>query len=326
MPPKPGTVMPNWKRRQPCGTIEIMQDGLRSLSLFELQLLVEVADLASLRAAARLLGLTPSHASKVLSRVEAKTGSRLFHRSAAGVTLTREGIAVKDAARDVLKAAEALDPSGRRAGEGDLILGIGSVSFLSHELLAPNLAGLAALEERLRIRLLDLPPDQILISGIRGMFELAVHVNRLEWPSRWTTTSLGETDWVLVSRSGHPLGRKATAEDVTAFPFIVPTYLKGDAFAVGNDFFPVPWHRRIKGHEASTASIAASIVRHTDQLAFLPRLVARTRMAEGQLQEIGVKGFQDFSLPVFLAVKADAVAARLHRRIAAVLAKFLEKS
>ncbi len=303
-----------------------MQEGIRSLSLFELNLFVEVADLASLRAAARLLGMTPSHASKVLGRVEAKTGIRLFHRSAAGVSLTREGIALKDAARDVLKAAEALDPSGKGEADGGPVLGIGSVSFLTHELLAPNLADLALLEDRLRLRLLDLPPDQILISGIRGMFELAVHVNRLEWPASWTTTNLGETDWVLVSRAGHPLGKKATPDDVTAFPFIVPTYLKGDAFAVGNDFCPIPWHKRIKGHEASTASIAAAIVHHTDQLAFIPRLVVRTLLADGQLTEIAVKGFQDFTLPVFLAVKADAVAARLHRRMAAVLVKFLEKS
>lgn len=303
-----------------------MQEGLRSLSLFELQLFVEIADLASLRATARLLGMTPSHASKVLARVEAKTGFRLFNRSAAGVTLTREGVSLKDAARDVLKAAEALDPTRPGEATGGLLLGIGSVSFLTHELLAPNLADLAALEDRLRLRLLDLSPDQVLISGIRGMFELAVHVNRLEWPSSWTTTSLGETDWVLVGRSGHPLGRRATPEDATRYPFIVPTYLKGDAFAVGNDFCPIPWHRRIKGHEASTALIAAAIVKHTDQLAFIPRLVVRTLLADGALAEIAVKGFQDFSLPVFLAAKADAVPARLHRRMAAVLVKFLEKS
>ncbi len=301
-----------------------MQHGVRSLSLFELNLFVEVADLASLRAAARLLGLTPSHASKVLGRVEAKTGIRLFHRSAAGVSLTREGMTLRDAARDVLKVAEALDPPGK--GDAGPVLGIGSVSFLTHELLAPNLADLAELEDRLRLRLLDLPPDQILISGIRGMFELAVHVNRLEWPASWTTTNLGETDWVLVSRAGHPLGRKATPDDVTAFPFIVPTYLKGDSFAVGNDFCPIPWHKRIKGHEASTASIAAAIVLHTDQVAFIPRLVVRTLLSDGQLTEVAVKGFQDFTLPVFLAVKADAVPARLHRRMSAVLAKFLEKS
>ncbi len=302
-----------------------MHEGLKSLSLFELQLFVEVADLASLRAAARLLGMTPSHASKVLARVEGKTGFRLFHRSAAGVSLTREGVALKDAARGVLKAAEALDPSGPGESPAGLLLGIGSVSFLTHELLAPNLADLALLHDHLRLRLLDLSPDQILISGIRGMFELAVHVNRLEWPASWTTTSLGEADWVLVGRAGHPLGRKATSEEVTLYPFIVPTYLKGDAFAVGNDFCPIPWHHRIKGHEASTALIAAAIVKHTDQLAFLPRLVVRTLLANGHLTEIAVKGFQDFSLPVFLAAKSDAVPARLHRRMASVLVKFLEK-
>lgn len=303
-----------------------MQEGLKSLSLFELHLFVEVAELASLRAAARLLGLTPSHASKVLGRVEAKAGCKLFHRATTGVTLTRDGITLKGAATGVLKAAEALDPTGRGAEDSGLVLGVGSVSFLTHELIAPNLSELAALDDRLRFRLLDLAPDQILISGMRGAFELSLHVNRMEWPASWTTTSLGQTDWVLVGRAGHPIGKRAVPDDVTAFPFIVPTYLRGETFAVGNDFCPIPWSQRIKGHEASTASSAAAIVRHTDQLAFLPRLVARTALQSGELWEIHVKGFQDFSLPVFLAAKADAVPARLHRRMAAVLAKFLQKS
>lgn len=298
----------------------------KNLSFFELQVFVETANMTSLRSVARAFGLTPSHVSKILQRVEQKLDAKLVARSPVGVTLTRDGLSLKRVAEETLAAAEGITSwgAGDEIKAKDRLVGVGSVSFLNHELMAPNLNALAKHEDRLRFRLLDIPPDQIVSSGLRGAFEVAVHVNKLEWTDTWSSSELAMMTWVLVGRKGHPLGKRTTEATLAKWPFVVPTYWRGDGFAIGNDFCPLPWNRREKGHEASTAFGAVNIVAQTDQLAFVPQLVARSHLKRGDLQEIEVDGWPPFTLPIYLTVKADIVSAKLAKAIAKTLQAFLK--
>ncbi|MCJ9706948.1 LysR family transcriptional regulator, partial [Bradyrhizobium sp. SHOUNA76] len=57
----------------------------------EMEVFVRVVDLGGFTPAARKLRLTPSGVSKLISRLEARLGSRLVNRTTRKLTLTEEG-------------------------------------------------------------------------------------------------------------------------------------------------------------------------------------------------------------------------------------------
>ncbi|MDH0912363.1 LysR family transcriptional regulator [Rhizobium pusense] len=73
----------------------------------ELNLFVRIAQLRSISAAARDLGLTPAGASAKLLVLERKLNARLVHRTTRQATLTEDGLAFLPHAEHIVVAAEA---------------------------------------------------------------------------------------------------------------------------------------------------------------------------------------------------------------------------
>ena len=88
---------------------------------------VRVVEAGSFAAAAQQLGMTPSGASRAVSRLEAQLGVRLLFRSTRSLRLTDEGAAFharcKDILADLTEATEALDVANRKP-TGKLRVGI----------------------------------------------------------------------------------------------------------------------------------------------------------------------------------------------------------
>jgi DNA-binding transcriptional LysR family regulator len=298
---------------------------VRDITFLELEAFVEIGRLRSLRAVARLKGLQPSHVSKILNRLQRKLSIPLFRTSPSGVVLTREGIQLVETADKILREAESFraERPGTVKPAPRSVLTIGAVSFLQRFLLPPCMDALGALAPQARFRLLELQPDQLVAAGLRGAMDLTVHVGVLPWTKRWSSLPLGVLSWALVARPDHALAAGATQAQVLAHPFVTPTYWTNEGFFVGNDYCPLPWDERIKGHEVSSAEGAVQMVLHTGQLAFIPRLTVASHLASGRLVEVRVKGWKRVERPVFLSVKSDAVAARLQRSVAAILSRSL---
>lgn len=91
---------------------------------------VHVAEARSFRAAARILGVTPTAVSKAVSRLEARLGARLLHRSSRHVALTPEGevyLRHCRAALDRLQAGEDELTRAAAVAEGTLSVSMSSV-------------------------------------------------------------------------------------------------------------------------------------------------------------------------------------------------------
>ena len=84
----------------------MLDDELPDLA--SLRTLARIADEGSLAAAGRTVGLSASAVGKTLARLEARLGTRLFHRSTRSLALTEEGTLVLARARRILAEAEAL--------------------------------------------------------------------------------------------------------------------------------------------------------------------------------------------------------------------------
>ena len=72
----------------------------------EMEVFVRVVDLGGFTQAARKLRLTPSGVSKLMSRLEARLGSRLVNRTTRKLTLTEEGQAFYQRAVRILAEME----------------------------------------------------------------------------------------------------------------------------------------------------------------------------------------------------------------------------
>ncbi|MBK1659702.1 LysR family transcriptional regulator [Paracraurococcus ruber] len=94
--------------------------------LLHFRAFVRVAELGGFSAAARALNTSQPAVSRQVADLEARLGARLLHRSSTGVSLTEEGRAFLDAARQALDSADgALGAVGARRGEvaGEVRLG-----------------------------------------------------------------------------------------------------------------------------------------------------------------------------------------------------------
>jgi len=98
----------------------------------EMEVFVHVVDLGGFTQAARRLRLTPSGVSKLISRLEARLGSRLINRTTRKLTLTQEGQAFYQRAARILaemeeaerEAASGAAPRGRLAVNSNIPFGM----------------------------------------------------------------------------------------------------------------------------------------------------------------------------------------------------------
>ncbi|QTF08461.1 LysR family transcriptional regulator [Brenneria izadpanahii] len=79
-------------------------DSLSSLTLF-----VQVAETRSFVITGRMLGISASAVGKSISRLEARLGVRLFHRSTRSITLTVEGALFLERSRRILSEVESAE-------------------------------------------------------------------------------------------------------------------------------------------------------------------------------------------------------------------------
>ncbi len=90
---------------------------MKDLDLNELRVYARVVDRGSFAIAARELGVPTSTVSRAVARLEARTGTRLLHRTPRSVRATSEGKAVyasiSDAVRALEQAARGLEPVTR---------------------------------------------------------------------------------------------------------------------------------------------------------------------------------------------------------------------
>lgn len=124
------------------------------MNLTALAALVQVAKEGSFAGASRVLGLSPSAASKAISRLEQDLGVRLFQRTTRRVSLTPEGQRYADGAEPLLNELEILTAEiidSRRLPQGRLR--IGAPETFGRRVLAPLMAAFQKQYPKIQINL-----------------------------------------------------------------------------------------------------------------------------------------------------------------------------
>jgi len=160
----------------------------------EMEVFVRVVDLGGFTQAARNLRLTPSGVSKLISRLEARLGSRLINRTTRKLTLTEEGQAFYQRAVRILaemeeaerEAASGAAPRGRLAVNSNIPFGMLHVMPLIPRFLEqhPDVT-------------LDLVLTDTLIDLMQERADVAIRVGPLR-ASRLVARKLGTSRMVVV--------------------------------------------------------------------------------------------------------------------------------
>lgn len=303
-----------------------MLGDIAAVRLKDLEVFEEVARVRSIREAARRIGSTSGQVSKTIQNLERLVGTKLFRRSVSGVLLTSQGSELHVVVQELLASGERIESllSGKSKTDFARVLAIAGTAFLNTHFTTPIVCRFAGLWPPTTFRFLDLAPDQIVAVGLRGGFDLAVHFGNLSWPNTWTSKRVGKSHWVLCGRVGHPISKRPSLKQILEYPFVVPTYWTPEGLVRGNDQFPVPISKRKTGYETATADAAVPILLETDQIAYLPDLLARPFFQSGALRELKTDEVSPVEKELLLSAKADVVPAAIFDRLSQKMSENLK--
>jgi DNA-binding transcriptional LysR family regulator len=307
-----------------------MLSELASLRFHDLEIFVEVSRAKSIREAGRRLEKTSGQISKSIQGLEKRLSRKLLKRSAQGVILTEQGTELLEMTQVLFEEAEKIErwAGGKDKHRETQVLAIASNSFLNNHLVAPTSSRLNFEAEGISLRFIDLPPDQLIPQGLRGLFEMAVHYGSLSWPSTWVTKPLGKSRWVLCARNQHPLPKKPSLDQVLHYPFVIPAYTSDEGLTRGNDQFPLAYTKRKVGHEATTADTAMAVVMNSDQITFIPEVSAKIFLQTEVLREVKIRDFpasEKIEKEIYLTVKADSIQQSLFLKLLEEMRKSLRE-
>jgi len=127
----------------------VASDRLRELEVF-----LGVVEAGNFSAAARRMHCSPSAVSKLIERLEARTGARLLQRTTRSVSLTHEGKALALAARKVLDALVECETATGDASAARGTIRVHTTLTFSEQQLAPLLPEFLERHPELRIEFL----------------------------------------------------------------------------------------------------------------------------------------------------------------------------
>jgi len=176
--------------------------------LTALDLLVRVAAGGSVGAAARALGLTQPHASRLLSRLERQLDLRLLERSTAGSRVTTEGEVVVAWARQALEAVDRVTSGARSlTAEREGRLRVAASLTVAEQLAPAWLARLRRESPEGLVRLEVANSEQVLERVLEGEVPLGF-VESPSVPREVAATTVATDRLIVVVAPEHPWARR----------------------------------------------------------------------------------------------------------------------
>jgi DNA-binding transcriptional LysR family regulator len=258
-----------------------------------LELLVAVVDLGSVSAAASALGIAQPNASRQLSRLERRLGTKLVARGARGSEPTAAGRVAVEHARRVLDAADGLVEQVRAAAGAGRVRILASQTIAEH-LMPTFLAALAADQPGVPVSFEVENTAGVIAALRRGRADLGF-VEGLEVPQELSTLEVARDELVAVVAPNHPWAqdheireRGIDADQLARTPLVVREEGSGTRDVLTRALAPrevAPPALELHSNAAVRTAVAGGA-----GCALLSRLVVATDLREGRLVEVGVRG------------------------------------
>jgi len=186
----------------------------------DLNLFVRIAQLGSISAAARDLGLTPAGASARLAALERKLSARLLHRTTRQATLTEDGLAFLPHAEHVVHAAESARAAlGREQAAPRGTLRVAAPASFARMHIVPGLPEFCRQYPDLA---LDFRISDSIVDLVEGAFDVAVRYTELS-DSSFVARRLAPDNRVLVASPEYieRRGQPSTPDDLAEHTCLV---------------------------------------------------------------------------------------------------------
>lgn len=177
--------------------------------LRHMQVLVQLAELGSVRRTAEAIGMTQPGVTQLLADLESMVGTPLFHRHARGVRPTAACADVLPMARQVLQGlAAGAEAVAARQGMGEGVVRLFGSAAAINGLLVRALFEFNDLHPSVQVQLKEAELDDLLLGIARGEVDCACCREPAVLPEGWTFRALLEDDMVVACAASHPLARK----------------------------------------------------------------------------------------------------------------------
>jgi DNA-binding transcriptional LysR family regulator len=199
-----------------------------SIVLEKLRLFLVVLEEGSLRRAADRLRISQSAITRQMQSLELDLGGRVLERTSAGVRPTNGGYALAERAKTLLADYDSTMAEVRRLvrGEGER-LRIGYIASAVQQYLGPALAVLRRAYPRLKVKMLDQTPGEMIIALRQGKIDLALTLHGIDLLSRdFYARKLATVRSLVALPVSH---RFATERQVSL------SQLKGETFVRGSE-------------------------------------------------------------------------------------------
>ena len=206
--------------------------------LEKLRLFLVVLEEGSLRRAADRLHLSQSAITRQLQLLEHDLGGRVLERTSSGVRPTNGGNALAEKAKTLLADYDSSMAEVRRLvrGEGER-LRIGYIASAAQEYLGPALAALRRAYPRLKVKMLDQTPGEMIAALRHGEIDLAFTLHGVDLLSRdFYARKLAAVRSLVVLPASH---RLATERQVSL------SQLRDETFVRGSDDTVPGYNQRI---------------------------------------------------------------------------------
>ena len=200
--------------------------------LEKLRLFLVVLEEGSLRRAADRLSISQSAITRQMQSLELDLGGRVLERTSAGVRPTNGGQALAERAKTLLADFDSAMAEVRRLNRGESErLRIGYIASAVQEYLGPAVAVLRRAYPRLKVKMLDQTPGEMIIALRQGKIDLALTLHGIDLLSRDFYARKLATVMSLVAL---PVSHRFATERQVSL-----SQLKGETFVRGsNDMVP----------------------------------------------------------------------------------------
>ncbi len=196
--------------------------------LEKLRVFLVVLEEGSLRRAADRLRISQSAITRQMQSLELDLGGHVLERTSAGVRPTNGGLALAERAKTLLADYDSTMAEVRRLNRGESErLRIGYIASAVQEYLGPALAVLRRAYPKLKVKMLDQTPGEMIIALRQGKIDLAMTLHGIDLLSRdFYARKLATVRSLVALPVTHPF---ATERQVSL------SQLKGETFVRGSD-------------------------------------------------------------------------------------------
>ncbi len=195
------------------------------MELRTLRYFLAAAQEGNITKAADVLHVTQPTLSRQIMDLERELGVTLMLRGKNGLTLTDDGIFLKQRAQEIMELADRLEQNfaERQNDLGGMVV-IGASETAGSQTLARLIKGFSEKHPAVQFTLYNETVDNIKDRLDKGLVDIGLLVEPVD-VTKYDYVRLSQQDtWGLLVRDDHPLMEKSslTAEDIVPYPLILP--------------------------------------------------------------------------------------------------------